>query len=73
MLSRKFSAPRSSDLAQWKKVQFLVEQGFRFYSVYEPLVTGGMQRVRYPATLSEAREFVSLHRDQVWPRQAEGS
>lgn len=73
MLSRKFSAPRSADLAQWEKVQFLVEHGFRFYSVCEPLGTGGMQRVRYPATLSEAREFVSVHRDQAWPRQAESA
>jgi hypothetical protein len=71
MLSRKFSAPRSADLMQWRKVQYLVEHGFRFYSVYEPLATGGMQRVRYPASLSEAKEFVTLHRDQAWPRRAE--
>jgi len=73
MLSRKFSAPRAADLMQWRKVQYLVEHGFRFYSVYQPLVTGGMQRVRYPATLAEAREFVDLYRDQVWPKRAEGA
>lgn len=58
MLSRKFSAPRSKDLAQWRKVRFLVEHGFRFYSVYEATESGGKRAVRYPVTLSEAREFV---------------
>lgn len=58
MLSRKFSAPDSKDLAQWAKVKFLIEHGFRFYSVYEPHQGGGMIRVDYPKTLSEAEDFV---------------
>lgn len=57
MLSRKFSAPRSHDAAQWEKIRFLIEHGFRFYSVYEPSC-GGMTAVRYPATLAEAKHFV---------------
>jgi hypothetical protein len=56
-LSRKFSAPKSKDIAQWKKVQYLVEHGFRFYSVYERPELGGM-RVQYPSTLDEAKAFV---------------
>lgn len=59
MLSRKFSAPRSKDKAQWEKVRFLIEHGFRFYAVYEPLC-GGMNTVRYPATLDEAKKFVQI-------------
>jgi len=70
MLSRKFSAPRAADIAQWKKVQFLVENGFRFYPVLQPLAAGVSQRVRYPSTLAEAKEFVLIHRDQRWPRGA---
>jgi hypothetical protein len=58
MLSRKFSAPNSKDLAQWAKVKFLIEHGFRFYSVYEPHESGGMVRVAYPKTLREAEGFV---------------
>ncbi len=58
MLSRKFSAPRSNDFAQWEKVRFLVEHGFRFYSVYETTASGGKRVVSYPATLTEAHEFV---------------
>ena len=57
MLSRKFSAPRCKDLVQWEKVRFLIEHGFRFYSVYEPSCEG-MIAVRYPATLAEAKTFV---------------
>ena len=58
MLSRKFSAPRSKDVAQWAIVQFVVNHGFRYYSVYEPSECGGMVRVAYPKTLREAAEFV---------------
>ena len=61
MLSRKFSAPASRDKQQWQKVQYLVEHGFRFYPVYEPLPSGGQQRVKYPETLQEAKEFVARH------------
>ena len=65
MLSRKFSAPKSADIAQWKKVQFLVEHGFRFYSVYRDVESGGKQSVRYPTTLAEAKDFVVVFREQA--------
>jgi hypothetical protein len=65
MLSRKFSAPRSADVAQWIKVQLLVENGFRSYSVFEAVESGAKKAVRYPATLTEARNFVVAFRDQA--------
>lgn len=55
MLSRKFSAPKAKDIPQWKKVQYLVEHGFRFQSVRE---AESGQLVKYPATLEEAKAFV---------------
>ena len=55
-LSRKFSAPASNDLSQWKKVQFLVDHGFLFQSVYDK--ADGGSNIRYPATLEEAKDFV---------------
>jgi hypothetical protein len=64
MLSRKFSAPKSRDLAQWRKIEFLVAHGFRFYSVYEPSSTGGLRKVRYPDTLAEAKLFVKTFKPQ---------
>jgi DNA-directed RNA polymerase subunit RPC12/RpoP len=60
--SRKFKPPKRSDLEQWKKVRFLLEHGFRFFSVRDD--TGAY--TRYPATLAEAREFVQKFRDQAW-------
>ena len=65
MLSRKFSAPRSGDIPQWKKVQFLVENGFRFYPVYERVEPGGLRVVPYPATLKEAKNFVETFKAQA--------
>lgn len=63
MLSRKFSAPKSKDVAQWQKVQFLVERGFRFNRAYR--LGGESQVMRYPATLKEARIFVHTHTVQA--------
>ena len=65
MLSRKFSAPKSTDVAQWKKVQFLVEHGFCFYPVHRAVESGGKQAVRYPTILEEAKDFVVTFRDQA--------
>lgn len=57
-LSRKFKPPAMKDAAQWKKVQYLVENGYRFETVYDE--TGAA--VRYPKTLQEAHEFVARHK-----------
>jgi hypothetical protein len=65
MLSRKFAAPKSKDLAQWQKVKYLVECGFRFYPVYRSVEGGGQLAVRYPATLQEAAPFVQEFKAQA--------
>jgi hypothetical protein len=63
-LSRKFKAPKTSDLAQWAKVKFLIEHGFLFYSVYERVGISEV-RVAYPKTLQEARDFVKGRKRQA--------
>jgi hypothetical protein len=59
-LSRKFSAPKSTDLMQWRKVQYLVEHGFRFHTAFVPVAPGVMRSVDYPRTLQEAKAFVEF-------------
>ena len=72
MLNRKFSSPKSRDLAQWKKVEYLVSQGFSFFSVYRRTESGKKIPVPYPANLAECAAFVeefkaqsALHRAQA--------
>lgn len=55
-LSPNFSAPKSNDIKQWEKVAFLISHGFLFHHVYKYKWGGGY--VKYPQTLTEAREFV---------------
>jgi hypothetical protein len=57
MLSRKFAAPRSRDLEQWRKVRFLVEHGFHFHSVFASGESCCSVAVSYPATMEEAKVF----------------
>jgi hypothetical protein len=61
-LSRKFSAPKSTDLMQWRKVQYLVEHGFRFHTAYVQVAPDVARSVDYPRTLQEAKEFVDFIR-----------
>ena len=67
--SRKFKPPKRTDLAQWEKVRFLLEHGFRFFSVRDH----DGRYTRYPNTLAEAHEFVRKYRDQAWEPIAPGS
>ncbi len=69
-LSRKFSAPATADTIQWKKVQFLVEHGFLFQSVYESTESGGRQQTSYPATFEHAKEFIVAFKSQAVNRAA---
>ena len=64
-LSRKFSAPKSSDRIQWEKVRYLAENGFLFYPVHELITPNSSVRATYPRTLSEAKAFVERFRSQV--------
>lgn len=57
--------PKSAGVAQWEKVQFLVEHGFRFYPVYTRVESGVKYLVRYPMTLAEAKNFVVAFREQA--------
>jgi hypothetical protein len=63
LLNRKFSAPAANDKAQWKKVEFLVQHGFVFQTVYE--TPRGGKSLRYPATLDEAKGFVVAYAAQA--------
>lgn len=67
-LNRKFSAPKSTDIKQWKKVKFLVEHGFLFHSIYKMKEKGVYYKVRYPKTLKEAEQFVNTYADQAIKR-----
>jgi hypothetical protein len=58
MLDRKFKAPRSDDVKQWRKVQELVEAGFRFDRVWRHQRDGIYTTAQYPEKLSEVGTFV---------------
>src|SRR3982751_1460370 len=57
MLDQKFKAPRTSDLKQWRKVQALVEAGFRFGTVSRHEYKGAYSYAKYPEKLSEVAAF----------------
>ena len=64
-LGRKFHTPKSTDVAQWRKVQLLVEHGFFFESVYRVTESGGQVAVPYPRTLAEVPAFVAEFKSQA--------
>jgi hypothetical protein len=59
-LGRNFKPPKKTDSAQWKKVKFLVDNGFVFQKIrVEP---NSYESVPYPETLSDAKLFVVKYR-----------
>lgn len=73
-LNQKFQAPPKRDKAAWEVVEFLVDHGFRFDSMYERNERGVSERVfgRYPRTMDEAREFVLHYRPPRGRRKKKG-
>ncbi len=61
-VNQKFKPPKKSDAKAWKTVRLLVENGFRFQSVYEPIQKGVYLKVNYPNTFAEAETFVKKHK-----------
>jgi hypothetical protein len=61
----RFRVPKSSDNDEWKKIIFLAQHGFYFQKIYRLSESGGYQRVSYPSTLSEAKNFVKKYRSQA--------
>jgi len=64
ILGRKFHTPKSTNRAQWRKVQLLVKHGFFFQSVYRAFIA-----VSYPRTLAEVPAFVAEFKSQAQPPQ----
>lgn len=57
-LSRKFSAPPKTAIEEWKVVEYLVSQGFRYHTIH---IENG-QQAKYPKTMKEAVEFTRIYR-----------
>jgi DNA-directed RNA polymerase subunit RPC12/RpoP len=65
----KFKPPKSDDRAQWRKVQFLFEHGFRFQPVSKSSPSGGCTHARYPNTFAEAERFVTEFKSQAFTQE----
>jgi hypothetical protein len=61
----RFRTPRKTDDKQWKKVEFLFQQGFYFQKVYRQIARGTYLRVPYPSDLADARRFVIEFKSQA--------
>ena len=64
-LGRHFKAPKRTDLQQWKKIEFLLQHGFRFQKIRTS--SHHHDTVPYPQTLAQAREFVLKYKQYAVP------
>ncbi|MCW8880436.1 MAG: hypothetical protein OQJ89_09440 [Kangiellaceae bacterium] len=58
---RHFKAPKKNDTAQWKKIEFLHEHGFRFQKIR--IGSGHHDVVPYPENMEQAKEFVVKYKE----------
>lgn len=61
VLSRKFKAPKKSNIEEWKVIEFIVKSGFTYHTIH---FKNG-QQAKYPKTMNEAKEFVIRYRNSA--------
>lgn len=61
VLNQKFKPPKRDDNKKWDVVQFLYENGFTYYSIYDGPYEHGCS-VPYPETMAEAVIFVEKYK-----------
>lgn len=62
-VNQKFKPPKKADDKQWLVVKFLIENGFRYQSIYNT-INDEVSKVPYPAKMSEAKDFVIIYGSQ---------
>lgn len=62
-VNQKFKPPRKSDDKQWFVVKFLLENGFRYQSIYQT-INDEVIKVAYPLKMSEAKDFIITYDNQ---------
>ena len=67
-----FQPPKQTDIKKWKVVKYLVDNGFRYYHVWETVIknskgeiTGYQNYAKYPESMNDAKEFVTKYKDQA--------
>jgi len=59
LLNHSFRPPKRSDIKQWRLARFLVDHGFHFTHIYDPV---SYVLVPYPKTMEEAIPFVEKYK-----------
>ena len=64
LLNHKFRPPKLES-KEWETVKILVENGFKYQSIYSKSEDGFMYAVEYPKTVKEAKRFVEVYKTQA--------
>jgi DNA-directed RNA polymerase subunit RPC12/RpoP len=70
VLQHSFRPPKRDDIARWKVVEFLRNNGFVYQHIYKDIrkkngVVSYENYADYPTTMSEAKDFVREYKDQA--------
>ena len=67
-----FQPPKQTDIKKWTVVKFLVDNGFRYYHIWEQTlkdesgkIYGYQNYAKYPESMKDAKEFVELYKEQA--------
>ncbi|MBU3012190.1 hypothetical protein KO506_12305 [Polaribacter vadi] len=67
-----FQPPKQTDIKKWEVVNFLVENGFKYYHIWEQVfknekgeICGTANYAKYPQSMKDAKEFVELYKEQA--------
>jgi predicted RNA-binding Zn-ribbon protein involved in translation (DUF1610 family) len=65
LLPHRFRPPKKTDENKWEVVKFLIDNGFYYQHISEPITIDNTKYVEYPDNLREAEEFVMKYKNQA--------
>jgi hypothetical protein len=70
-LNHLFQPPKQTDKKKWDVVRFLVDNGFKYYHVWETVIKNSKGEIteyqnyaKYPESMKDAKEFVEKYKEQ---------
>lgn len=67
-----FKPPKQSEKKKWDIVRYLVDNGFRYYHIWEQVfrnekgeIYGTANYAEYPKSMKDAKEFVEKYKEQT--------
>ena len=61
-VDQRFKPPKKDKKKEWKIVQFLIQNGFRYHKINGDID----KKIKYPKNMDEAKEFLKIYKNHLY-------